>query len=226
MAWTQERINLLVELWMSGKSASTVAKEIGNISRNAVIGKVHRLGIASRINLKKIYRPKPKKVPSSETDQVIPDEIMFDISSFLLPDSDPDPDPDAELIRIKPARKMSLSRSYSKRMALLSDPASSVKKLSLLELNKKSCRWPSGDPGTFEFSFCGANCESNGPYCDHHSKIAYSNAPKKEAKQYIILNAKPPINNQDNGEGETSEEEMNINMVAMQGDADNEMHYI
>ncbi|MFT6071591.1 MAG: GcrA cell cycle regulator [Dasania sp.] len=223
MAWTQERINLLVELWMSGKSASTVAKEIGNISRNAVIGKVHRLGIASRINLKKIYRPKPKKAPSGETDQAITDKVMFDISSFLLPDSDPD----AELIRIKPARKTSLSRSYSKPMALSSDPNSlSAKKLSLLELNKKSCRWPSGDPGTFEFSFCGADCKANSPYCDHHSKIAYSNAPKKEAKQYIILNARPPVNNQDNGEAETSEEEMNINMVAMQGDADNEMHYI
>ena len=49
MVWNQERINLLIELWMSGKSASAVAKELGNVSRNAVIGKVHRLGVADRV---------------------------------------------------------------------------------------------------------------------------------------------------------------------------------
>ena len=53
MTWTKERVSLLIDLWTSGKSASIVAKEIGSVSRNAVIGKIHRLGISNRIHIKK-----------------------------------------------------------------------------------------------------------------------------------------------------------------------------
>ncbi|MBN8290338.1 GcrA cell cycle regulator, partial [Rhodobacter sp. NTK016B] len=48
MSWTDERVELLKKMWAEGKSASQIAKELGSVTRNAVIGKVHRLGLSSR----------------------------------------------------------------------------------------------------------------------------------------------------------------------------------
>ena len=48
MAWSDERVAILKKMWLDGNSASEIAKELGNITRNAVIGKVHRLGLSNR----------------------------------------------------------------------------------------------------------------------------------------------------------------------------------
>lgn len=48
MSWTDDRVEQLKKLWESGLSASQIAAELGNITRNAVIGKVHRLGLSGR----------------------------------------------------------------------------------------------------------------------------------------------------------------------------------
>ena len=48
MSWTDERVELLKKLWSDGLSASQIAAELGGITRNAVIGKVHRLGLSGR----------------------------------------------------------------------------------------------------------------------------------------------------------------------------------
>jgi GcrA cell cycle regulator len=48
MGWTEERVELLKKLWLDGLSASQIAKQLGGVTRNAVIGKVHRLGLSGR----------------------------------------------------------------------------------------------------------------------------------------------------------------------------------
>ena len=48
MSWTDERVEVLKKLWGEGQSASQIAKELGGVTRNAVIGKVHRLGLSNR----------------------------------------------------------------------------------------------------------------------------------------------------------------------------------
>ena len=48
MSWTDERVELLKKMWADGQSASQIAKELGGVTRNAVIGKVHRLGLSNR----------------------------------------------------------------------------------------------------------------------------------------------------------------------------------
>jgi GcrA cell cycle regulator len=179
MVWTQERINLLVRLWVSGKSASAVAKEIGNITRNAVIGKIHRLGIANRAEKKIIDVKKQKNITQASTRK----KIIENISKYLRPAQ--------EYIKINPTKKTRSPRSSGGNFFIASHlDKESHKKISLLELKEKSCRWPSGDPKTREFSFCGAECAENMPYCDYHAKIAYSHFPKKETKQHIIIKNK------------------------------------
>ena len=50
MSWTDERIDLLQKLWLQGMSASRIARELANgLTRNAVIGKVYRLGLSGRV---------------------------------------------------------------------------------------------------------------------------------------------------------------------------------
>lgn len=68
--WTEDRVDLLKKLWSEGHSAGEIAKKLGDVSRNAVIGKAHRLQLASRpspiVKTKKVEEPKkiskPKKV--------------------------------------------------------------------------------------------------------------------------------------------------------------------
>ena len=62
MDWTEDRIDLLQRLWTQGQSASQIAERLGGVSRNAVIGKAHRLGLSARPSPIKRESPKPTKV--------------------------------------------------------------------------------------------------------------------------------------------------------------------
>ena len=65
MSWTEEKVAILRQYWGSGKSASEIAEMIGDMSRNAVIGKAHRLGLAGRPSPIKERKAKPKPVAQS-----------------------------------------------------------------------------------------------------------------------------------------------------------------
>src|SRR4030081_2846895 len=61
MNWTDERVETLKKLWADGLSASQIAAELGGITRNAVIGKVHRLGLSGRAKSPSSSAPRPRK---------------------------------------------------------------------------------------------------------------------------------------------------------------------
>src|SRR5581483_8070971 len=65
MGWTDERVELLKKLWSDGLSASQIAAELGGITRNAVIGKVHRLGLSGRAKSPSSAAPRPRKARTS-----------------------------------------------------------------------------------------------------------------------------------------------------------------
>ena len=65
MSWTDERVELLKKLWSDGLSASQIAAELGGITRNAVIGKVHRLGLSGRAKSTSAAAPRPRKSRAS-----------------------------------------------------------------------------------------------------------------------------------------------------------------
>ncbi|MEN9683733.1 MAG: hypothetical protein RLZZ427_1484, partial [Pseudomonadota bacterium] len=72
MSWTDERIEKLTKMWEGGSTASQIAEELGGVSRNAVIGKAHRLGLKARpspvkANEKGDAAPAPAKTPKAET---------------------------------------------------------------------------------------------------------------------------------------------------------------
>ena len=149
MSWTDERVALLTKLWADGLSASQIAAELGGITRNAVIGKVHRLGLSGRAKSPSSSAPRPRKARSSQMLRVSRPSIRG--NNALAYDYAVEPEP--ELIEIPIEQRKTL-----------------------LQLNDATCRWPVGDPGSTDFFFCGGNSNEGSPYCSYHSRVAYQPA--------------------------------------------------
>jgi GcrA cell cycle regulator len=150
MGWTDERVELLKKLWADGLSASQIAAELGGITRNAVIGKVHRLGLSGRAKSPSSASPRPRKARTSSHMMRVPRAAIRG-NTALAYDYEVAPEP--ELIEIPEQQRKTL-----------------------LELNERTCRWPVGDPGSSDFYFCGGDAEPEAPYCSHHSRVAYQPA--------------------------------------------------
>ena len=148
MSWTDERVELLKRLWNQGLSASQIAGAIGDgVSRNAVIGKVHRLGLSGRPKDAPAVAPRPprKEAPA----QALLVRGGFTLAQPPMPAAAPAPKPAADVV------------------IPMSD------RVTLLELRESMCRWPFGDPSRPDFRFCGCRKGEGSPYCAHHADVAY-----------------------------------------------------
>ncbi|MGE0740425.1 MAG: GcrA family cell cycle regulator [Hyphomonadaceae bacterium] len=153
MGWTEERVALLRKLWAEGLSASQIAKQLGQVTRNAVIGKVHRLGLAGRATPS---RPAKRPVRTAR-----PRVIGPSAPRLRLPSSTP-------LVVVPELEPLTLEDG---------------KTASVLTLNESMCKYPIGDPNDAAFAFCGRGAAGNGPYCRDHAQLAYqpSQAKKRRA---------------------------------------------
>lgn len=158
MTWTDERVESLKQLWSDGLSASQIANRLGGITRNAVIGKVHRLGLSGRGSPSRASRPRTRKLrqPGPETGKVT--QFPTAGATALKPQAQAEAAP-----KPRPAPKP----------VPLSEVAPSGARCDILALNERTCRWPIGEPGTEEFCFCGDMPKTGVPYCEHHARIAY-----------------------------------------------------
>ncbi|SEP09474.1 GcrA cell cycle regulator [Methylobacterium sp. ap11] len=163
--WTKERVELLKRLWSDGHSASQIAAEIGGVSRNAVIGKVHRLGLAGRVT-------KPNGAPAGPARRARPE---VDASASVAA-------PPAMLAPAPPA--LALVQPASTPSQAVALPESS--RVTIMELRDFMCRWPMGDPSTPEFRFCGDRAITGLPYCTHHSRIAYQPAAERKRDRKVV----------------------------------------
>lgn len=161
VGWTREATEQLAALWQTGASGSLIAAAINRdhgtaFSRNAVIGKVNRLGLAGRA----VAAPrtgKPRAARRDGTESIRPSRARDERRAFPSP-----------LLRL--AR---LTVDTAERVAV-DDIAPPVgRRCSLLELDDATCRWPVGDPGTSEFYFCGSKPLGGRPYCAYHAALAY-----------------------------------------------------
>ena len=154
ITWTDERVEQLKKLWESGLSASQIAAELGNITRNAVIGKVHRLGLSGRAKSPTSSIPRQRKVrPSQHMVRIQRPMSRGNTALAHAFETEPEHDPVA-FDNVVPMNQ----------------------RKTLLELNEETCHWPVGDPGSADFFFCGGKSLSSLPYCAHHSRIAYQPA--------------------------------------------------
>ncbi|WNJ94065.1 GcrA family cell cycle regulator [Bosea sp. 685] len=165
-AWTEERVELLKKLWSDGLSASQIAGELGSVTRNAVIGKVHRLGLSGRAkNPAAASTPRastPRKAPTRSPSHPMAGAHpgMTRGNNALAPQYAAEADAEAE-------QETVLSEDVVVPFS---------ERVTIMDLREYMCRWPMGDPTTPEFRFCGGRSQTGMPYCTYHSRIAYQPA--------------------------------------------------
>ena len=212
MSWTDERVETLKKMWAEGQSASQIAKELGGVTRNAVIGKVHRLGLSNRVGggaseeeavteapVAATAAPKPAEpaakpamadpvaaqpasprvapaeprvaAPAAERPAPAaaapaaaetPSNVMpLPIRKAIVPAGQPLP-PQPSINEISP-ETLASAREVEKR----------ARRLTLMELTERTCKWPIGDPATDDFWFCGLPSQPGKPYCEAHVGVAF-----------------------------------------------------
>ncbi|MGI9397580.1 MAG: GcrA family cell cycle regulator [Paracoccaceae bacterium] len=171
MSWTDERVELLTKMWGEGQSASQIAKELGGVTRNAVIGKVHRLGLSNRATTTAKPEAKVKSASKEEVKSAAPSEAAIKEPEAKAPISQARRQiiPAGQPLPPQP----SANEISPEALAKVSEVEKKSKKISLMELTERTCKWPIGDPATSDFWFCGLPTQTGKPYCEAHVGVAF-----------------------------------------------------
>ena len=195
MSWTDERIERLTKMWEGGATASQIAEELGGVSRNAVIGKAHRLGLKARPSpVKPNDKPEPEaKVakPAAEAARPAPRTPPRPSAPAATPQRPGSPaipaltatgQPQPRVVSVGPGgflrqgpgdQQMPIPPAPPRRLVPAKPSPEMAEKTSLLELNDRICRWPMGHPGEPDFHFCGEKVNPGFPYCVEHCGRAF-----------------------------------------------------
>ena len=179
MSWTDERVETLKTMWSEGKSASQIAKELGGVTRNAVIGKVHRLGLSNRVGgpdhpdeamgatepmAEEVAEPLAEAAPVPPQTQARPAPLREAAAPpAMRPKTPGQPQPPQP-----PNAEIS-----AEALANLAEVAKRARRLNLMQLTERTCKWPVGDPATDDFWFCGLPAVPGKPYCETHVAVAF-----------------------------------------------------
>jgi len=166
MSWTEQKIQMLKDMWGHGYSASEIAKRLGGLTRNAVIGKAHRLKLSSRPS--PIRREDEAGNPINAAETVMP--LIKSVSkkrAMLRPLP-----PVAMPSTVKPSTGKDAFRSI--------DDLKRTEGIAVTKAGERHCRWPIGDPRSPDFRFCGCSAYEGLPYCIDHARMAYQNVGKRQ----------------------------------------------
>ena len=203
MSWTDERIATLTKMWEGGSTASQIAEELGGVSRNAVIGKAHRLGLKSRPSPvkpnEKEAAPAPTRAPKAEAPPrpapaprpsaapAAPAPRTAGSAPAAAAPAAPAGDtppaaPQPRIVSVGPGgflrqgpgdQQAPIPPAPPRRLVPAKPSAEVADKTSLLDLNDRICRWPMGHPGEPDFHFCGEKVNPGFPYCVEHCGRAF-----------------------------------------------------
>ena len=206
MSWTEERIERLKKMWTDGATASQIADELGGVSRNAVIGKAHRLGLEQRPSPVKAGEEKEKKAapapaaaaPAARPAPKAAAPAAAPAASAAAPAAAPAVARPARsgseiqyrsigpggFVRQGPGDQQAPIPPAPPRRLVPAKPSPEVAdKTSLLELNDRICKWPMGHPGEPDFHFCGEASNPGFPYCVQHCGVAYqAQLPRRDRR--------------------------------------------
>lgn len=207
MSWTDERIETLRKMWDSGMTATQIAEELGGVSRNAVIGKAHRLGLASRPSPVKPNAPEAKATPAPAPTPAPAATTAAAPKAAPAPAAKPAPAPRAAepapaapratsdapvlrsvgpggFVRQNPGDQAPPATPAPPRRLVPARPSKEIEgKTSLLDLNDRICKWPLGHPGEPDFHFCGERVNPGFPYCVDHCGHAYqAQLPRRDRR--------------------------------------------
>ncbi len=208
MSWNDDRISTLKKMWQQGKSASDIAEKLGGITRNAVIGKAHRLGLSGRPSpitkakapapVKKAVAPKaaaiaPKKPEPAKKEPVASTpskKLVAPVKSAAPALKKPAAPVKPAVAKLGPAVQPPSKNAPGKPpepiiLAALANQTTRAdgKVMSILDLKERMCRWPVGDPNEAGFGYCGSDSISGHPYCADHVAIAFQAPSRKDGKK-------------------------------------------
>ncbi|MFN3274546.1 MAG: GcrA family cell cycle regulator [Paracoccus sp. (in: a-proteobacteria)] len=203
MSWTDDRVETLKRMWSEGQSASAIAKELGGVTRNAVIGKVHRLGLSNRTEEAEAPAPEPAPEPApapaaekrpekKPAAPVRPEPVAETVAeaprraeAAAAPRApEPAEQPAPAVFTPVPRRPIvpagqplppqpSANEISPEALASVREVEKKARKLTLMELTERTCKWPIGDPATEKFWFCGLPSVAGKPYCEAHVGVAF-----------------------------------------------------
>ena len=173
MGWNDENVDLLKSLWRDGVSCSKIASKIGGVTRNAVIGKVHRLGLAARRTASRV-----RDLPGAKVRARPAPERLAAANAFAV----------RAPSRKRTARRKRLTAPRS----LPALTAAPDERVTVLTLTGRSCRYPTGDPREPGFHFCGRHKAFHEPYCPHHMAIAYTPSSRSKRRRSRARHAPSP----------------------------------
>ncbi len=193
MAWTDEMVEELKRLWAEGVTTGEIGRRL-NISKNSIVGKVHRLGLSGRPSpIKKKEndaapskpaakapakeKPTPKAEPKPTAPKPTP-KAEAKVEKKPAPKAEPKPEVKAPIeAKVEPIGEeedIKLAKSLN-----IEAPKPQKEFLSLTDLDNHTCRWPLGDPKDENFHFCGKKVRIGQTYCEEHAAIAYVKPNKK-----------------------------------------------
>src|SRR5215213_7119190 len=203
MSWTDERIERLKNMWAKGATASQIADELGGVSRNAVIGKAHRLGLEQRPSPVKPGEEKEAKKAAAAPVAAAPakagaaPKADAPVRSAPTPPSQLGPTvnrsaPEMQYRSIGPGgfirqgpgdQQPPIPPAPPRRLVPAKPSPEVADKTSLLDLNDRICKWPMGHPGEPDFHFCGQQANPGFPYCVEHCGVAYqAQLPRRDRR--------------------------------------------
>ncbi len=157
MSWTEEKVALLRDCWGQGLSASQIADRLGEVTRNAVIGKAHRLGLDARPSPIRVLAPGEQPRPRAPRRAAARNGIPR-LPSHKLNGHAP-----------REGRERVRNGQHTARHEQVRQAA----QLYVAAENGPPCKWPNGDPRDSGFHFCGKPSAVGRPYCPDHCAAAY-----------------------------------------------------
>lgn len=229
MSWTDERIATLKKMWLQGKSASEIAEKLGGVTRNAVIGKAHRLNLSGRPSpIKKVTAPKKPAAaaPAKKTAAAPKAKPVAPAAPAKAPAK-----AQAAPVAAKAAPRAPTSSGNGPgkppeivQLAALANATSRPdgKIISILELTEKTCRWPVGDPREGTFGYCGAEAYGAHPYCAEHVAIAFQAPNRKDKKPVKNVKESDIPEELDDLEVDVDEDEDDVDDDTLEDDLDDD----
>ncbi|MEM8936338.1 MAG: GcrA family cell cycle regulator [Pseudomonadota bacterium] len=162
MAWTDERVEQLKKLWAEGLSAAQIASRMGGVTRNAVIGKVHRLGLSGRATPAKPQRGRSSALYSERRESAEPSRPRARDLEPLIPEPE-----------------------FAAPVVLDSGDKTTVS-----TIKNNMCKWPIGDPSRDDFHFCGQPTLAGKSYCAYHAHLAFQ-PPQRRSERPADRRPKP-----------------------------------
>ena len=180
--WTASAIEQMETLWREGKTASQIARLLGGgLSRNAVIGKIHRLHLAKRPSCGDavVNRRRQARTPSSRPPRVASPRLPTDPAAAAAERLRREASRAERKAQAKRARRAEERRVINDSVAELARQIASGPRLAISDLDNKVCHFPMGDPQAEDFGYCGSAVDAGRPYCPGHCALAYQPRPER-----------------------------------------------